>query len=327
MMRRRDFITLLGGAAATWPLAGRGQQAMPVVGYLDTKAATPSSYQVAAFRQGLNETGFIEGRNATVEYRWGESQSGRLPALAADLVRRKVAVIAATGGEGAVRAAMAATSTIPIVFQSGGDPVEDGLVPSLARPAGNITGVSLFNVDLVPKRLELLHELVPTTTVIAALINSEGPNNQRQLRDLQAAASKLGIRLHILLARTEQEIDAAFQDLIQAQAGALLIGTGNLFTSHSEQLASLCLRHKIPAIYGFRQFPAAGGLMSYGGNSADSYRLVGVYAGRILKGDKPSDLPVIQPSKFEMVINRKTANALGVAIPPTLLVAADELIE
>jgi len=325
-MRRREFITLLGGAAA-WPLAARAQQALPVVGYLDTKVAAPSSYQVVAFRRGLNETGFIEGRNVTVEYRWGESQSGRLPALAADLVRRKVTVIAATGGEGSARAAIAATSVIPIVFQTGGDPVDEGLVPSLARPAGNITGVSLFNVELIPKRLELLHELVPKATMIAALINPEGPNIDRQLRDLQAAGSRLGLQLHILRAHTQQEIDAAFKDLIQTQAGALLIGTGNLFTSHSEQLAALCLRHAIAAIYGLRQLPAAGGLISYVGSSADTYRLVGVYVGRILKGDKPSDLPVIQPSKFEMVINRKTAKTLGLTVPPSLLAIADEVIE
>jgi putative ABC transport system substrate-binding protein len=325
-MDRRDFITLLGSAAAAWPLAARAQQsAMPVVGFLGTGSAGPYAPLAAAFVQGLRESGFAEGSNVTVEYRWGESQSARLPELAADLVRRKVAVIAATGGEPAVRAAMAITSTIPIVFQSGSDPVAGGLVPSLARPAGNITGVTLFNVELVPKRLELLHELVPKATVIAALINPEIPNSEREISDLQAAASKLGLQLHILRARTEQEIDAAFQDL--NKSGALLIGAGNLFTSHSEQLAALCLRHSIPAIYGFRQFAAAGGLISYGGSAVDTYRLAGIYVARILKGAQPADLPVIQPSKFEMVINLKTAKALGLTVPANLLASTDEVIE
>jgi putative ABC transport system substrate-binding protein len=325
-MKRREFIALLGGAAATWPLAGRAQQpAMPVVGFLGAGSAGPNAPLAAAFVQGLRESGFPEGSNVTVEYRWGESQSARLPELAADLARRKVAVIAATGGESAVRAVMAVTSTIPIVFEIGGDPVAEGLVPSLDRPAGNITGVTLFNVELVPKRLELLHELAPKTAVIAALINPEISNSERELGDLQAAASKLGLQLHILRAHTEQEIDAAFQDL--NKSGALLIGAGNLFTTHSEQLAALCLRHAIPAIYGFRQFPAAGGLISYGGSAADTYRLAGIYVARILKGAQPADLPVIQPSKFEMVINLKTAQALGLTVPQTLLVAADEVIE
>jgi putative tryptophan/tyrosine transport system substrate-binding protein len=327
-MKRREFITLLGGATAAWPLVARAQQpaVLPVVGFLCASATGPYAPLAAAFAQGLKESGFIEGVNVVVEYRWGESQSSRLPALAADLVRRKVAVIAATGGEAAVRITMAATTTIPIVFQAGGNPVEDGFVPSLARPIGNVTGVTLFNVELLPKRLELLHELVPAAKPLAALLNPQNPSNNTT-RNLNAAAQTLGLDLQIVNASNEQEIDAAFASLVRMRAGGLLIGTGNLFTSHSEQLAALTLRHTIPAIYGFRQFPAAGGLISYGGNTAETYRLVGVYVGRILKGDKPSDLPVIQPSKFEMVINRKTASALGVVIPPSLLALADEVIE
>jgi len=324
-MRRREFITFLGGAAA-WPLTARAQQpTMPVVGFLS--GASPSAYAhlVRAFRQGLGETGYIQGQNVAVEYRWAEGQYDRLPALAADLVRRQVAVIAANSP--AAVAAKAATATIPIVFSSGTDPVKLGLVTSLNRPDGNLTGVSNMNVELGPKRLELMHELVPTATVIALLVNPTNPNAEAILRDHQVAARTLGLQLPVVRASTEREIDTGFANLNELRAGALTIGGDPYFVSRSDQLAALTVRYAMPAIFEYREFAAAGGLMSYGGSVTDSYRQVGVYTGRILRGERPADLPVQQSTKAELIINLKVAKALSLAIPPGLLARADEVIE
>ena len=323
-MRRRKFITIVCGAAVAWPFAARAQQrAMPVIGFLNS--ASRAEWTLAAFKKGLSETGYVEGQNVAIEYRWAEGQNDRLPALAADLVRGQVTVIAANSA--AAVAAKAATNRIPIVFNSGVDPVKIGLVASLNRPGGNLTGVSSLNVELGPKRLELLRELVPAATNIALLVNPTGPNAEILTSDVQRAARTLGLQIHVLHASTERAFDAAFASLVQMRADALVIGADGFFTSRSEQLAALAVRHAVPAIYQNRAFAAAGGLLSYGGSSADSYRLVGIYVGRILKGEKPGDLPVQQSTKVELTLNLNAAKTLGISISRELLARADEVIE
>jgi ABC-type uncharacterized transport system substrate-binding protein len=326
-MERRAFISMLSGAAA-WPLAARAQQpAMPVVGFLSS--ASPDGYApyLAAFLEGLKEAGYVEGRNVAIEYRWAEGQYDRLPILATDLVRQQVNVIAA-GGTPANLVAKAATSTIPIVFTSAGDPVQIGLVASLSRPGGNLTGVAQLHVEVIPKRLEVAHELVPTATIIAVLLNPTNPTlAETQTRDLQAAARILGVQLHVLHASTERDFDTVFATLAQLRAGVFVIASDAFFLSRSKQLAALALRQAVPTIFQDRTFPAAGGLMSYGGSTADAYRQAGIYTGRILKGEKPADLPVQQATKVELIINLKTAKALGLTVPLPLIGRADEVIE
>ena len=327
-MRRRQFITFLGGAAVTFPLAGRAQQpAMPVIGFLSAASAQGYAAPLAAFRLGLREEGYSEGQNVTIEYRWAEDQLDRLPTLAADLVRRRVAVIVVAGGTSTALAAKAATTTIPIVFAIGGDPVQAGLVASLGRPGANVTGVAQLSQVLITKRLELAHELVPKAAVIAFLLNPNNPNAEIRVRDVQEAAHTIGQQLRILYAGSEQQFDTAFATLVQEGIGALVVQNDPLFTNGRERLVALATRHAVPATYEYREFVLAGGLLSYGASVADTYHHVAIYTGRILKGAKPGDLPVEQPSKFDLVINLKTANALGLAIPPTLLARADEVIE
>jgi putative ABC transport system substrate-binding protein len=326
-MKRREFITLLGSTAATWPFAARAQQrAMPVIGFLST---SPQAYaaRLRAFAEGLKEEGYIEGQNVTIEYRWAADHDDRLPVLAAELVHRQVTVIAAGGSPSSV-AAKAATSTIPIVFETAGDPVTLGLVASLNRPGGNLTGVTNMNVEIAAKKLELLRELLPAATIIAVLVNPSAPTITEQfMRDLQAAAPALGMQLHVLHASTDRDLDTAFAALGQLRADALVIGPYLFFNSRTGQLGALSLRHAVPTIFSYRPFVAAGGLMSYGADETETYRLVGVYTGKILKGANPGDLPVQRVTKVELIINLKTAKALGIAVPLALSGRADELIE
>ncbi len=327
-MRRREFITLLGsGAAAAWPLGARAQQAVPVVGFMHILSPENVPQFVPAFREGLKEQGFIEGQNLTVEYRWAHGDYDRLPDLAADLVRRRVAVLAATGGQPSPKVAMAATQTIPIVFTTNGDPVKEGLVASLSRPGGNSTGVTIFGPAAVTKRLQLLRELVPHAGAFAYLMNPDNPNADSELSAAQAAAHSLGIELDIMRASNVGEIKAAFVNMSQKQVGGLVGASDTFLFGQRDQVASLAAQYRIPAIYYLRGFAEVGGLMAYGNKLADIYRLVGIYVGRILKGEKPADLPVLQATKFELVINLKTANALGLTVPPSMQLLADEVIE
>jgi putative ABC transport system substrate-binding protein len=326
-MKRREFITLLGSTIAAWPVAARAQQSMPVIGFIN--AASPQKYArpLSAFLKGLGETGYVDGRNVLIKYRWAEGRNDQLPAMVTDLIRRQVTVIAATGTPASL-AAKAATATIPIVFQVGTDPVAVGLVASLARPGGNVTGVTNLNTELMPKRLGLLRELMPTANIIALLVNPTSPNVAETVsRDLRSAARPFGLQIHILHATTERDFDTVFATLVHLRASALVIAPDTFFISRSEQLAALTVRHAMPAITQFREFTDAGGLMSYGGSFTESARQVGVYTGRILKGAKPADMPVQQITKVELIINLKTAMALGITVPLPLLGRADEVIE
>jgi putative ABC transport system substrate-binding protein len=326
MIRRRKFIALLGGAAV-WPLAARAQQALPVVGYLSGQSPAESASSLAAFRRGLNDTGYVEHRNVGIEYRWAQGRNDRLPAFAADLVRFQVSVIAAIGGVVSALAAKAATATIPIVFLAGSDPVKLGLVSSFNRPGGNVTGVSFLVAELGSKRLDLLHQLVPAATTIGFLVNPTAPTSQPEMTDVQTAARVLGLHLHFENASDERAVDAAFARFVQQRVNALLVLSDAFFNDQRDRLVALAARHALPAIYPNRSAVEGGGLMSYGPSLTDVYRQCGVYTGRILKGEKPADLPVVQPTKFEFVINLKTAKALGLDVPVKLLALADEVIE
>jgi putative ABC transport system substrate-binding protein len=325
-MKRREFISLLGGATA-WPLAARAQQAkIPVIGFMHIGTSEANEYLRVAFRQGVTEVGYIEGQNVAIEYRWAEGHFDRLPGLAADLSRRQVAVIAATSTPAAL-AAKAATDTIPIVFETAGDPISLGLVASLNRPDRNITGVTQLTSELLSKRLGLLHDLIPTATTVGFLVDPADPRTETQTKEAQEAARSIGLQIHVLNAGTEGEINAAFVTLSELRAGALLVGTGEFFRRRADQLVRLAAQQSLPAIYQYRQFAQAGGLISYGTSITDAYRQAGVYTGRILKGEKPADLPVLRPTKFELVINLKIAKALGLAIPPGVLAIADDVVE
>jgi putative ABC transport system substrate-binding protein len=328
-MKRRDFITLIGGAAVAWPLAARAQQlGVPVVGILAVASPEANAIRLRAFREGLSTAGYVEGQNINIKYRWAEAYTGRLPELAARFVEEQVAVLVTAGGTSAALAAKAATASIPIVFGIAADPVDVGLVASLNRPGGNVTGVTSLNIEVAAKRLELLHELLPSVTTMGLLVNPAVPALAAPVsRISQAAAHSLGLHLHVVHASSDRDFDAVFEKLIQIHAGALVIGPDNFFTAHSEQLAMLTVRHALPAVYEFREFAAAGGLMSYGSSETEYYRLVGTYAGRVLKGDKPANLPVQQSTKVELVLNLKTAKALGITVPLPVSGRADEVIE
>jgi putative ABC transport system substrate-binding protein len=325
-MRRREFITLLVGTTAMWPLVAPAQQrAMPIVGFLNS--ASPGPYPpLSAFLRGLNEMGFVEGRDVAIEYRWAEGHYERLPALIADLVQRKVSVIAATSTPAAV-AAKAANTAIPTIFTTSGDPVQLGLVSSLSKPGGNLTGATQLNVEVSAKRLELMHEAIPTANNFALLVNPPGPNTKAESQDDSGAAAALGLTLHVLSASSEQDLDSVFESLAKLHIEALVIGSDPFFSRHMEKIARLALRYRVPAIYQYAEFTTAGGLMSYGGNVAESYHVAGIYVGRILNGEKPANLPVQQVTKVELIINLKTAKALGLTVPPQIVARADEVIE
>ncbi|MFZ0524696.1 MAG: ABC transporter substrate-binding protein, partial [Xanthobacteraceae bacterium] len=328
IVRRRDFIALAGGAAAAWPLAAGAQQsAMPIIGFFSSQSPVTYAPFPAAFRQGLKESGFVDGENVTIEYRWARGHVDQLSALAADLVQRQVNVIAATGGVASALAAKAATKTIPIVFNSGEDPVQAGLVSSLNRPGGNVTGVSWFNDELVAKRLSLLHQLVPAAAVIGILANPRDPELPPQLTAAKVAAHSLGLKLVVINATSPADIEAGFAALVQQGAGAMIVAAGPFFVNQRSQIIALAAQHTIPCIYSGRESPAAGGLISYGNVLTDAYRRNGIYVARILKGDKPADLPIDRSTKFELVINLKTAKALDITVPPTLLALADEVMD
>jgi putative ABC transport system substrate-binding protein len=326
-MRRRDFITLLGGAAAVWPLEARAQQgALQVIGFLSSGSLAVSTEAVAAFRRGLGEAGYVEGRNLVVEYRWAEGNSDRLPALAVDLVQRHVALILGAGNI-AIHAAQAATQTLPIVFVTGDDPIATGIVPNLSRPGGNTTGMTITAGPLVTKRLQLLHEVAPAATTISMVVNPDNANAGGDTRDGELAARALGLSLVVLKVARESEIEAAFATMAQTGGGAVVVNADSFLSGQRQRIAALALRRTLPSISSYRTFAEAGGLMSYGPDNNDSFRLAGVYVGRILKGEKPADMPVMQATKFELIINLKTAKALGVTVPPTILAVADDVIE
>src|SRR5262245_22419232 len=327
-MRRREFITLLSGAAVAWPLDTRAQNpAMPVIGFLSSRSPGESAGVVAAFQQGLRETGFVEGQNVVIAFRWAEGRYDQLPAFAADLIDLRVAVLFAAGGPPSALAAKAATPTIPIVFSAVNDPVQLGLVASLNRPGGNVTGMSVFTSELWAKLVELLKELLPATTAIAYLVNPSNPSARMYSKGGVAAGQALGIQVHVLNASTEHDLEDSFASLVRLGASGLVVPNEPFFDSQRDRIVTLSARYAVPAVYSFREYVVAGGLMSYGTSITDSYRRAGIYAGRILKGEKPGDLPVMQPSQFELVLNLKTAKALGITIPPTLLARADEVIE
>jgi ABC-type uncharacterized transport system substrate-binding protein len=327
-MRRREFITLVGGAAGIWPMAAHSKPSIPTIGLLGSESSDLWASRMLAFHQGLGETGYVDGKNVTIEYRWAKGNNDRLPALAADLVQHQVSVIAAPGSTPAALAAKAATSTIPVIFWIGGDPVELGLVSSFNRPEGNLTGLTTLNHALVAKRMELLHEAAPRTRSVAVLVNPTSPTlTKTTIEDAQGAARSLGLELHILYASTEADLEEAFAKMIRLQAGGLVVGTDAFFSGRLEQLAALSIRNAVPTVYQFREFAAVGGLMGYGGSLAEAFRGTGVYSGRILKGDKTGDLPVQQVTKLELYINLKTAKALGLDFPLPLIGRADEVVE